>query len=248
MHSHGVRSLEPAARRCRISWAVGSAGKLPQAKEFGFDEVVLREDVASGGEFDVVIDVVGGPARRVSLECLAPLGRLVVMGNASNADDVRLSANELWFTNKTVSGFNLAAFAAAHPQETWRALRHAVAAVADGDLYVQHVQVETAASADVAKVQRRIESGRASGKVAFDIAAVRSSPRTRGGTSPVRGRAGRRAEPRLLTCLRRAARLTEGSSAFLTADWIPDPCGARPGPRLCSADPPREPVDRACWH
>ncbi|MFF1711475.1 zinc-binding dehydrogenase [Streptomyces sp. NPDC058268] len=95
VHSHGVRSLEPAALRCRISWAVGSAAKLAQAKEFGFDEVVLREDVSSAGEFDVVIDMVGGPARRASLERLAPLGRLVVMGNASNADDVTFSANEL---------------------------------------------------------------------------------------------------------------------------------------------------------
>jgi NADPH2:quinone reductase len=43
------------------------------------------------------------------------MGRMVVMGNASGAAAVGLSANELWFTNKTVSGFNLAALAAAHP-------------------------------------------------------------------------------------------------------------------------------------
>lgn len=153
----------------RVVGTVGSAAKVKQAKQFGYDEVVLREDVASAGEFDVVIDMVGGPTRRASLERLAPLGRLVVMGNASNADDVPFSANELWFTNKTVSGFNLAAFAAAHPQETGRALRRAVAAVAGGDL---HLQVETAPLADVAEVHRRIESGRTTGKVVLDVAAV----------------------------------------------------------------------------
>ncbi|MFI9533967.1 zinc-binding dehydrogenase [Nocardia fusca] len=84
-------------------------------------------------------------------------GRLVVMGNASGAADVGLSANELWFSNKTVSGFNLAAFAAAHPVETGAALRRAVTA---GELTVK---VATLALDRAAEAHRRIESGTTTG-------------------------------------------------------------------------------------
>ena len=52
--------------------------------------------------FDVVIDTVGGLTRRASLDVLALGGRLVVMGNASNAADVTFGANELWFSGKGV--------------------------------------------------------------------------------------------------------------------------------------------------
>ncbi|MFG3703059.1 zinc-binding alcohol dehydrogenase family protein, partial [Micromonospora sp. NPDC047620] len=101
----------------RVVGTVGSAEKIEVARSFGYDEVILRENISSAGEFDIVVDMVGGPARRASLDRLRPLGRMIVMGNASGAEDVGVSANELWFTNKTVSGFNLAAFAAAYPAE-----------------------------------------------------------------------------------------------------------------------------------
>jgi hypothetical protein len=52
------------------------------------------------------------------------------MGNASGAEDIGIPANELWFTNKTVSGFNLAAFSSVAPDVVGRALRRAVQAVA----------------------------------------------------------------------------------------------------------------------
>lgn len=97
------------------------------------------------------------------------MGRLVIMGNASGAEDVGVPANELWFTNKTVSGFNLAAFAAAHPDETGRALRRAVAAAAKGEL---RVQVEALPLERVAEAHRRIEAGATTGKLVLDVAAL----------------------------------------------------------------------------
>jgi NADPH2:quinone reductase len=105
----------------RVVGTVGSAAKIPAAKAFGYDDVVLRDEVAGTGDFDVVVDMVGGPTRRASLDRPAPMGRLVVMGNASGAEDVGIPANELWFTNKTVSGFNLAAFSSVAPEKAvWR--------------------------------------------------------------------------------------------------------------------------------
>ncbi|MEV8061672.1 zinc-binding dehydrogenase [Streptomyces antimycoticus] len=100
----------------RVVGTVGSAARIDTAKGFGYDEVILRDRLADAGQFDIVVDMVGGPARRASLDRLTSMGRLVIMGNASGAEDVGVPANELWFSNKTVSGFNLAAFAAAHPR------------------------------------------------------------------------------------------------------------------------------------
>ncbi|MGW1838499.1 quinone oxidoreductase family protein [Streptomyces sp. BBFR2] len=152
----------------RVVGTVGSEAKIGTARSFGYDEVVLRDEVADAGEFDIVVDMVGGPARRGSLDRLAPMGRLVVMGNASGAADVGIPANELWFTNKTVSGFNLAAFAAAFPAETGRALRRAVAAAAAGDL---RVRSETLPLARAAEAHRRIESGTTTGKLVLAVTA-----------------------------------------------------------------------------
>ncbi|MEU4839517.1 quinone oxidoreductase family protein [Nocardia testacea] len=157
----------------RVVGTVGSPAKKEVARQFGYDEVILRDELAAAGEFDIVVDMVGGPIRRASLDRLAPMGRMVVMGNASGAADVGLSANELWFTNKTVSGFNLAAFAAAHPAETGAALRRALTAVTAGELTVQ---VETLALDRAAEAHRRIESGSTTGKLVLEVAASRPGP------------------------------------------------------------------------
>ncbi|MFD0501076.1 MULTISPECIES: quinone oxidoreductase family protein [Streptomyces violaceusniger group] len=148
---------------------VGSAAKIETARRFGYHEVITRDRIADAGAFDIVVDMVGGPARRAGLDRLAPMGRLVVMGNASGAEDIGVPANELWFTNRTVSGFNLAAFSAAFPAETRRALRRAVAAVATGDL---RTRVETLPLEQAAEAHRRIESGTTTGKLVLEVAAL----------------------------------------------------------------------------
>ena len=150
----------------RVVGVVGSPAKIDAARAFGYDEVVLRDQVAQAGRYDVVVDMIGGPVRRSSLDLLAPMGRMVVMGNASGAEDARISANELWFTNKTVSGFNLAAFSAAFPREAGRALHRAVTAAASGQL---RVQVETLPLKQAAQAHRRIESGRTTGKLVLEV-------------------------------------------------------------------------------
>jgi NADPH2:quinone reductase len=173
----GVGSqLGQAARQLgagRVVGTVGGPAKIETARGFGYDDVVLRDDLpdrvadlTGGRGFDIVVDMVGGPARRTSLDALAPMGRMIVMGNASGADDVGVSANELWFTNKSVSGFNLAAFSAAFPADAGRALRRAVAAAASGDL---RLQVEELPLEQAAEAHRRIESGATTGKLVLAV-------------------------------------------------------------------------------
>jgi NADPH2:quinone reductase len=151
----------------RVVGTVGSAAKIEAARAFGYDEVILRADLAGAGQFDVVVDMVGGPARQGSLDLLAPSGRLVVMGNASGAEDVGISANELWFSNKTVSGFNLAAYSAVRPDRAGEALRRAVRAAGDG---VLQVQVETVPLDQVVQTHRRIQAGATTGKLVLEVA------------------------------------------------------------------------------
>jgi NADPH2:quinone reductase len=148
----------------RIIGTVGSAEKI--AKAIGYDEVILRDDVAGAGEFDIVVDMVGGATRRTSLDRLAAMGRMVVMGNASGAEDFGIPANELWLTNKTVSGFNLAAFAGAFPETVGAGLRRAVEAAASGQL---QVRVEILALDQAADAHRRIESGSTTGKLVLRV-------------------------------------------------------------------------------
>ena len=152
---------------------VGSEAKVPVAEALGYDEVLLREDwvddrnpLEHGRGFDVIVDQVGGRARHANLRALAPLGRLVVMGNASGEDDVRVSTNELWGTNRAVAGFNLRDLPIHAPAQVGSALRRALEAVATQRL---RIPVERLPLAAAAEAHRRIESGSSTGKIVLAV-------------------------------------------------------------------------------
>jgi NADPH:quinone reductase len=157
----------------RVVGAVGDLGKIEAARALGYDDVILRKDVGetvdeqTGGRgYDIVVDMVGGPARRASLDALALGGRVIVMGNASDGEDVHVAANELWLSGKGVLGFNLAAHSSGRPDVVGPALRRAVEAVHDGSIRVllsDRLPLDEAATA-----HRRIESGASTGKLVLE--------------------------------------------------------------------------------
>jgi NADPH:quinone reductase len=152
-----------------VMGVVGSEAKADVARAYGYTEVVLRADWvkwAGSGDFDVVVDQVGGPQRHANLEALAPLGRLVVMGNASGAEDVQLSSNDLWLANRSAAGFNLQALAAVDPVRVGQSLQRALEAVAAQRVVVD---VETLPLDAAAEAHRRIESGATTGKLVFEV-------------------------------------------------------------------------------
>lgn len=79
------------------------------------------------------------------------------MGNASNAEDVAVSTNHLWFMNKAVLGFNLAAYSAAFPEKANHAGRAALDLVVQGKVRVAVTDILPLEQASEA--HRRIERG-----------------------------------------------------------------------------------------
>jgi NADPH2:quinone reductase len=92
----------------------------------GFKEAVL--DLTGGRGVDIVVDVVGGEVFLDSLRCLAPHGRLMVVGFAAGQGIPEVKVNRLLLYNTDVRGVNWGGFAmssgrsATYMQEQWAAL------------------------------------------------------------------------------------------------------------------------------
>ncbi|MFP5112974.1 quinone oxidoreductase family protein [Bacillaceae bacterium C204] len=150
----------------RVIGVVGSKQKVEYAKSLGYDEVYLQDEysqIIAGSGIDIVIDQVGGEARTTGLSLLSPLGRLVVMGNASEAPDVTPSANELWFSNKAILGFNLQLLSVYHPKIVAQAARKALSYVASREVKVDITEVLDLSK--VAKAHDSIENRTSKGKI-----------------------------------------------------------------------------------
>lgn len=151
----------------RVVGVVGGEEKKRAALDLGYDEVWLRADLESAepGQFDVIADPVAGPGRIASLELLRLGGRLLAVGDASQAGDQAVSSNTLWFKGIGVHGFNLGAMSAAHPRIVGTYLRRALALVASGEVTV-HI-AERAPIQDAPRVLAALRDGRTIGKTVF---------------------------------------------------------------------------------
>ncbi len=100
---------------------VSTEAKADVARRAGADEVVLLSDfpgrvkeLTSGAGVDVVVDVVGGDLMTDSLRCLAPFGRLLVIGFAAGTiPEVRV--NRLLLNNIDVRGVHWGGYAMGRP-------------------------------------------------------------------------------------------------------------------------------------
>ncbi|MBB6733832.1 quinone oxidoreductase family protein [Cohnella zeiphila] len=158
----------------RVIGTVGSEDKIPYARSLGYDDVILRDSFkeqalerTDGRGVDVVVDPVGGQTRRTSLELLKPLGRLIAMGNASDAADVVQSTNELWFSSKAVLGFNLQLLSMYAPERVSRSAREALRLAGEGRIRVDVTDVLRLD--DAAEAHRRIEQRSTTGKLVLKI-------------------------------------------------------------------------------
>jgi NADPH2:quinone reductase len=140
---------------------------LPAAETSGlpYDQLVSSDEFPNAltdERFDVVIDPVGGDLRTTSLDVMAPLGRLLAVGNASGDWRQSVETNRLWVSNLAILGFSGGSYLPTHPESVRPAAEGALNAVRDGlvNLHTDTLPLEQAAEA-----HRRIEAEEVSGRI-----------------------------------------------------------------------------------
>jgi NADPH2:quinone reductase len=125
----------------KVMGTVGSIEKTKLAASLGYDELFLRSDFMepikkrSGPRgVDIVLDPVGGVMRTLSQELLRPMGQIVMLGNASGAEDVAQLSNDIWLSNKSIKGFNIGAYSQYAPAEVGKAAKEALSLLATGHI------------------------------------------------------------------------------------------------------------------
>jgi len=115
----GTAAIQVAkALGARVLALVSTEEKAQVARDAGADDVLLADEgwrarvleTTGGRGVDVVYDPVGGERFAESLRCLAPEGRLVVVGFAEGSIP-QLSVNRLLFRNVDVCGCSWSVFA-----------------------------------------------------------------------------------------------------------------------------------------
>ena len=117
---------------------------------------------ATGGRgVDVVLEVVGGTIAEQSLQCLAPFGRLVVIGAASG-QRIQFSGVQLMYKNLSVTGYWLTAWMS-RPDRIAAAAMQLMQYLTTGTLQI--IVGQTFPLAEAAEAHRAIAGRKTTGKV-----------------------------------------------------------------------------------
>jgi NADPH:quinone reductase len=153
----GAAGVVGAVRRASLADAQASA--LP------YDDILAGEDlIESVGDrrFDVVIDPVGGQLRTDALQVMAPMGRMLLVGNASGDWPHSVRTNDLWYGNLAMLGFSIGSYLPAHLDQARPAAQAALKAVGQG---LVDIRTRTLPLAEAAEAHRRVESGAVGGRI-----------------------------------------------------------------------------------
>lgn len=132
------------------------------AIDYTQDDWVEQVKKASGGRgVDVVLEVVGGAIAEQCLQCLAPFGRMVIIGAASG-QSAQFSAIQLMYKNLSVVGYWLAA-RMSRPDHIAAAAVELMQYLATGTLQI--IVGHTFPLAEAAEAHRAIAARGTTGKV-----------------------------------------------------------------------------------
>lgn len=169
----GLAGTFPAVARSlgasRILGTVQSADRIADIAHLDYDEVLTSADFVaalSDKPVDVVADPVGGEVRAASLNVLAPLGRLLLVGHASSTPDIPVTGDQLWLNSIAMLGFSVPAYLAAQPDTARPAGAYVLPLLGDGRLTVT---AEVVPLADAADAHRRVESRQVSGRLVLAV-------------------------------------------------------------------------------
>ena len=114
---------------------VGSAQRADLAAANGCTQVVVADDENTLASLhpDLVFDPVGGVLREQLISRMAPLGRYVIVGNASGGDTA-VATDSLWHASTMVAGISLGGIAHLHPELVRTALASVLNLRARGEL------------------------------------------------------------------------------------------------------------------
>lgn len=121
----------------------------------------LAESVR-GRRFDVVVDPVGGRLRTDTLPVMAPMGRMLLVGNASGDWQHTVPTNTLWGANLAMLGFAVGFYLPAHPERARPAAEAALKAVGQG---LMPIRTHVLPLAQAAEAHRRLENGAVGGRI-----------------------------------------------------------------------------------
>ena len=110
----------------------------------------------------MVIDPVGGDLRTTSLDVMAPLGRLLAVGNASGDWQHTVDTNRLWVSNLAILGFSVGSYLPTHPEFARPAAEGALKAISAG---LVNVHTEILSLEQAPEAHRQVEAGQVNGRI-----------------------------------------------------------------------------------
>jgi NADPH:quinone reductase len=169
----GLAAVFPQVARSlgasHVLGTVSSHARIADTEHLGYDEVVTSDDFVKaldGRLVDVVVDPVGGAVRTASLDVLAPLGRILLLGHADRTPDTPITGDELWHKSAGMLGFAAGPYLQSNPSAALPAAEKVVALLASGRL-TQHV--DELPLADAAEAHRRLEAREVPGRVVLTV-------------------------------------------------------------------------------
>jgi NADPH2:quinone reductase len=151
-----------------------SRKKADYTRAFGYDQVFPVESFeqavmeATGGRgVDIALDARGEPTRSQNLALLAPFGRLIVYGNASNAPEQSVLPGSLWQTNKGIIGYSITSLSRTAPHLIAQTVQQVLRLMAEGSLRIDVSAVLPLEQA--AEAHRRMESRSHVGKLLLHV-------------------------------------------------------------------------------
>ncbi|MFE0514384.1 zinc-binding alcohol dehydrogenase family protein [Streptomyces sp. NPDC058964] len=153
----------------RVTGTVSSPARIKDAELLGLDAVFTSDrfvEDLDGQLIDVVVDPVGGDVRAASLDILAPLGRILLLGHASRTPDTPVTGDDLWHRSAGMLGFEVGGFLHANPGAARPAAEQVVSLLASGELTLR---VDELPLSQAAQAHRLLEERRVPGRLVLTV-------------------------------------------------------------------------------
>ncbi|MCZ4611239.1 zinc-binding dehydrogenase [Streptomyces sp. Lzd4kr] len=153
----------------RVIGTVSSQARIKDTEHLGLDHVFTSDRFVrdlDGRLVDVVVDPVGGEVRTASLDVLAPLGRILLVGHAARTPDIPLIGDDLWHRSAGMLGFEVGSYLHANPDAARPAAEKVVDLLAGGRLTLR---VDELSMSEAAEAHRRLEAREVPGRLVLTI-------------------------------------------------------------------------------